>query len=73
MKNGIKIKASPPIPNTNPIEAPGQCIILKRKPNTVKEENNAPEINVIIFIFFNLLSQLSSSLMFISEFSGQVI
>jgi hypothetical protein len=49
-KEGIKINARPPIPNTIPIEAPGQCIIIKRRPNRVKEENNAPEKNTRFFI-----------------------
>ena len=46
----MKITAIPAIPITSPRAAPGQCIILKRKPNSVKLEKNAPEINVILFI-----------------------
>ena len=46
----MKIRASPTKPNVSPMLAPGQCIIFKCRPNTVKLENTAPEINVKFFM-----------------------
>ena len=61
---GINIMAIPPSPNSGSIAAPGQCIILNKTPNTVKEPNNAPEINVSFFIFYLSLYCIPTHLAF---------
>ncbi len=47
----MKINDNPPSPIKRPRDAPGQCKVLKSIPKIVKLENNAPEINVVFFIF----------------------
>ena len=42
--------AKSPSPKTNSMEAPGQCMILNKIPSTVKEIDNAAEINANCFI-----------------------
>ena len=47
--------AKSPSPKTNSMEAPGQCMILNKIPSTVKQIDNAPEINANVFILLNLI------------------
>ena len=42
--------AKSPSPKTNSPSAPGKCMILNKIPSTVKEIDNAPEINANCFI-----------------------
>ena len=49
-KEGIKINAKLPSPNTNNGPAPGQCILMNKIANTVKLQEIAPEINAKLFI-----------------------
>ena len=55
-KLGINTNAPMPRPSIHNTLAPGQCCKMKREESTVNEHDNAPEMNVNVFIFLFIWS-----------------